>query len=225
MTAPDQQPRGRRRRNKIAGQFSWRLIEMLESPAYRVLTLSARRLLDRLEVELGHHGGHDNHALPVTYSDFEQYGIHRHAIAPAIREAVALGFIEITEAGKAGNADFRAPNKFRLTYKQTDKTEPTDDWRKIRTVADALMIAEAARAPIKRAKKKNEIPVAVNANFGDGFRHRKPNSPVAETITTAIVRKPPLLSISRGGDGTVPAATHTKPIHRPVARKRPRRAP
>src|SRR5262249_26631794 len=35
------------------------------------------------------------------------YGIDRHAIGPAIRELVALGFVEITEHGRAGNADWR----------------------------------------------------------------------------------------------------------------------
>ena len=55
--------------------------------------------------------------LPVTYEDFERYGIDRHSIAPAIREAVALGFLEVTERGRAGNAEWRRPNYFRLTYK------------------------------------------------------------------------------------------------------------
>ena len=79
-------------RTTIAGQFAPRLIEMLESPAHRVLSLSARRVLDRLEIELAHHGGADNGKLPVTYDQFHQFGIDRQAIAPAIREAVALGF-------------------------------------------------------------------------------------------------------------------------------------
>jgi hypothetical protein len=42
----------------------------------------------------------------------ERYGIHRHAIAPGLRELEALGFIGITERGRAGNGEFRAPNKF-----------------------------------------------------------------------------------------------------------------
>jgi hypothetical protein len=41
----------------IGGVFSWRLIEMQESPAYRVLSLSARKIMDRLEIELRRHGG------------------------------------------------------------------------------------------------------------------------------------------------------------------------
>ena len=99
----------RERRTSIGGQFAPRLIEMLESPAYRVLSLSARRVIDRVEIELAHHGGTDNGRLPVTYDDFQRYGIDRHAIGPGIREAIALRFLEITEAGRAGNAEFRAP--------------------------------------------------------------------------------------------------------------------
>jgi len=33
---------------------------------------------------------------------------------------VALGFVEITEHGRAGNAEHRTPNKFRLTHMPTD---------------------------------------------------------------------------------------------------------
>src|SRR5215207_1251987 len=92
---------GERRARKIDGQFVPRIIAMMESPAYRVLSLSAHRTLSRIEIELGHHGGHENGSLPVTYDQFVEYGIHRHAIGPALRELVALGFIEITEPGVA----------------------------------------------------------------------------------------------------------------------------
>src|SRR5215471_4459427 len=93
------------RKNRIAGQFAARTIEMMESPAFRVLSLSAHRLLARIEIEHAHHGGNDNGSLPVTYEDFVEYGVERHAIAPALRECEALGFIEITERGRAGNAE------------------------------------------------------------------------------------------------------------------------
>ena len=41
-----------RRRNSISGQFTARLIEMLESPAYRVLSRSAHMAIARVEIEL-----------------------------------------------------------------------------------------------------------------------------------------------------------------------------
>ena len=135
----------RKRRTTIGGQFAPRLIEMLESPAYRVLSKSAHRILARLEIELAHHGGKDNGRLPVTFEDFQNYGIDRHAIAPAIRECEGLGFIAITEHGRAGNAEFRSPNKFRLTYRPTERAEPPDDWRRVKTVEDARNLAYEAR--------------------------------------------------------------------------------
>jgi len=146
--------RGRRTRTKakqtqFSGQFIGRLVEMLESPAYRVLSLSARRVLDRIEIEFARHGGkaEENGRLPVTYSDFESYGIDRHAIRPAIQEALALGFIEITECGSAGNREFRSPNKFRLTYRPA-KGIPGDgshEWRLFSSIEDAMNIARLAR--------------------------------------------------------------------------------
>src|SRR5208282_1441667 len=57
--------------------------------------------LARLEIEFAHHGGRPalNGKLTVTFDDFEAYGIHRHSIAPALRELEALGFIERTRKG------------------------------------------------------------------------------------------------------------------------------
>jgi hypothetical protein len=154
----------RRRRNSISGQFSARLIAMLESPSLRVLSLSARRVLDRIEIEHAHHGGYDNGRLPVTFSQLEEFGIDRHAIAPAIRECVALGFLEVTERGCAGNADFRKPNLFRLTYRHLQPGsgrdyDPTDEWRRIGTIAEAEAIARAARSASSRQNKKQKTSV------------------------------------------------------------------
>src|SRR5215471_12493847 len=105
-----------KRRSKINGQWSPRLIEMLESPAYRVLSLSAHRVISRIEIELGSHGGNDNGRLPVTKLDFVKYGLSARLVAAAIREAEALGFIRVTEHGRGGNAEHRQPNKFFLTF-------------------------------------------------------------------------------------------------------------
>ena len=187
----------RRRRTTIDQQFIAYTVPMLQSPAFRLLSLSARRLLNRIELEHAHHGGMDNGKLPVTYDDFVAYGIHRHSVAPAIRECEALGFIEITERGHAGNADFRSCHKFRLTYIYAGPT-PTNEWQRIKTDEEAATIAKAARAPIKRPRK-NRKPVPVNANFSGGNRHRKRKFHSSESITTAMVQNPSLHSISRGG--------------------------
>jgi hypothetical protein len=157
------------RRNRISGQFAARTIEMIKSPAWRALGLSARRVLDRIEIELADHGGTDNGKLPVTYDDFVRYGIHRHAIAPGIRELVALGFVEVTEQGRAGNADFRSPNKFRLTYKPVNRSPETNEWKRISTDEMAMEIKHQCRK---------------TPSFDVGNLHRKRRFHSAATITT-----------------------------------------
>jgi hypothetical protein len=62
-----------RRRNRLNGQWSPRLIEMLRSPAYRALSLSGHRVVSRIEIELADHGGNDNGRLPVTKQDFVEH--------------------------------------------------------------------------------------------------------------------------------------------------------
>ena len=81
--------------------FALRRIAMLKSPAMRVLGLAARRILDRIEIELDAHKGQDNGRLPVTYANFEDFGIHADSIAPALRELQALGFVSINRAAAA----------------------------------------------------------------------------------------------------------------------------
>jgi len=161
----------RRRRTTIGGQFAPRLIEMLESPAYRALSLSGHRVLARLEIELGHHGGTDNGKLPVTYGDFQRYGIERKSIPPALREVQALGFARITEHGRPSKSDFgRHPNHFELTYIHgRHGEEPTHEWRHHKTLDQALKVALQARQDknVKAvAKSKSKAAKKLHARMG-----------------------------------------------------------
>ena len=158
-----QQPALYLRRNRIGGQWSPRLIEMLESPAYRALSLAAHRVSSRIEIELAHHGGNDNGRLPVTKQDFIDYGIHNAAVAPAIREAEALGFIRVTERGRGGNAEYRQPNLFFLTFahgRNSRAEPPSHDWRKVKTMQEADVIARVARGA-KRASSFASTPASM----------------------------------------------------------------
>jgi hypothetical protein len=122
---------------------------MMESLAYRVLSLSAHRCLSRLEIELGHHGGkpEENGSLIVTFEDFVEYGVERHAIARAIRELVALGFIEVTRKGSAGNAGFRQAQRYLLTHHHSGSDVALrDGWKRIKTIEEAEQVATNARS-------------------------------------------------------------------------------
>jgi hypothetical protein len=203
-----------RRRNSISGQFAARIIEMLESPAYRVLSRSAHMVISRVEIELAHHGGNDNGKLPITTEDFIAYGMDRSSVAPAIREAEALGFISL-ERGRGGNAEYRTPSLFGSTFSQHRNSRcspPTDDWRRIKTVEEAEQIARVARqakdqravqhgkrnwqkrqTKQKAGMEKPQPPVRKN--------HTETSKvPVRKTRITGAVEKPVPLSISRGGD-------------------------
>jgi hypothetical protein len=168
------------RRNRIGGQFSARTIEMLESPAYRVLSLAAHRVLSRIEIEHAHHGGRDNGKLPVTFGQFVEYGIPRKRIAPAIREIVALGFVEVTKQGRAGNGEWRWPNEFRLTYRPVDRAKPTDEWGHI-TEDDAARISHQ----IGPRKTKHQCPFRPPTGAQRGYRKSK--TPVPNGGTTVPV--------------------------------------
>ena len=109
---------------RIEGSFAPRLVEMLESPAYRALSQAGHRILSRLEIELGHHGLKANGHLICTHDNFEKYGVHRNGIGPAIREVVALGLVQVMVKGRGGNGGYRIPARYRLTYRATKDAEP-----------------------------------------------------------------------------------------------------
>jgi hypothetical protein len=125
-------------------------------------------VLDRIEIELGHHAGRGNGKLPVTYTHFVEYGIDRHAIRPALNELQALGIAVVTEPGCAGNAEHRAPNLLRLTYRNAGRERATNEWRRIKTMEEAEMIAQNARETARRTRRKWRVSKIFSSG---GLRH------------------------------------------------------
>jgi hypothetical protein len=140
----------KKRTNQINGQFAARTIDMLRSPAMRVLSLTGRRVLDRVEIEFAQHGGKDNGKLPITYNDLIAFGIHDHAIGPGLREVEALGFVEI-KRGVAGSATHRKPNLFRLTYRPADGKGETNEWARVGSIEQAEKLVRQARGAKAKA--------------------------------------------------------------------------
>jgi hypothetical protein len=214
-----------KRRNSINDQWSARRREMLESPAYRVLSQSAHRAISRIELELCYHGGNDNGQLPVTFDDFVQYGIDRASVAPALREGEALGFFRITARGRGGNREYRTPNKFYLTFaygRESRAKPPTDEWRKIKALEEAKAIARAARAANdqhavahgkKHAGKRTEKQKpGAGKSYVSILRTRTEieNGAVREPHTTGSPEKPIPHSISRVGEPQRPSNSDTE---------------
>ncbi|MGY8631844.1 hypothetical protein RAD15_05010 [Bradyrhizobium sp. 14AA] len=150
----------RTRAKTIEGQFVALQIEMINSPAWKTLSLSARRVIDRICIELANHGGKDNGKLPVTIDQFVEHGMDRHAVAPAIREVCALGFVEKTKQGRVSAGGFNEASEFRLTFTYTDaKCPPTHEWRRFPDLFAAQQVAQAARLPVAKPKKPRARPV------------------------------------------------------------------
>jgi hypothetical protein len=150
--------------NTIVGPFIPHRVDMLESAAWAGLSLAARKVLDRLEIEHMRHGGADNGQLPCTYDDFERFGIRRKSVADALAELVGLGFVEVTHQGRGGNAAYRHSSRYRLTYLHTKKAAATDEWKN-RTPAAKTPLAPVAKAPPTESTSGGEIaPTASGAD-------------------------------------------------------------
>lgn len=112
----------------IQGQFLALPRDLLESAACAEMSLAAHRVLYRICIEHMAHGGRENGKLPVTYDDFEAFGVRRASVAAAIRQLEALGLIEVTDRGRGGNAEFRRPSRFRVTFLSSGRANPTNEW-------------------------------------------------------------------------------------------------
>jgi hypothetical protein len=150
---------------------------MKRLPAFKVASVTVHRIMAFLESDLASHGGDNNGELKATHKQLTAFGIHHNAIGPGIREGEALGFWKITQPGIAGNADFRRPTLFRLTYVLFNKVKPTDDWRNIATVEEAETIAREARNVTPRGYPRRPVKRGLNGNS----QYRKTRKPIPET--------------------------------------------
>jgi hypothetical protein len=181
---------------------------MKESPAWKVLTLSARRVLDRIEIELGRRKGKPeaNGEIVVPYAHFVEYGIGRNEIGPAIRELVALGFIRITRAGVAGNADQRQSTMFLVTYQPNGSAQYIEDgWKRIKTDEEAEAIAKAAR------ERKGNMRAREYGRKGGTARWAKNKTPVMDSIPTPVMDSIPQNAQMGGLDDAFPVMDSIPP--------------
>lgn len=157
---------GRRRNNKnarITEPFALMPLSLFQSPAYQALSPPGNRVLTRLIVEHLSHGGFEYGRLKCTYGDFEEAGVRRRSIAPAIRECEELGLVEVVKRGTPSISAQRQPSQYRLTFlqgrDQGGTIMPTDEWRKIETREQADQCLARAGA-IKSAPHVRRATVA-----------------------------------------------------------------
>ena len=124
--------RGSRKFNRPPSGEGWIWLtgELLNSLAWRSMSVNCRKLIDRLLLEHCNHGGWENGRLVCTYKDFQYYGLTRNKIRSAIEEADFLGLVK----HKRGERVFakNQPNSYRITfYGTSEANDPTNEWKRI----------------------------------------------------------------------------------------------
>jgi hypothetical protein len=141
---------------------------LLESFAWRAASLSCRLAVDRVTIEHLRHAGTQNGNLIVRKVDFIEHGIYNDGVAPALREACALGFLMMTVRGRAGNAEHRSAHQWALTFIRDKRGKMlSTTWKRFQSLEDAEKVAAEARAAKdttavamakKRASRRKVVP-------------------------------------------------------------------
>ena len=121
-------------------QFIIHKRELLESEAWRGMSINCFKLINFLETRYLQNAGEDNGYYVATYNQLIQYGMRIHAIKGAVQEAEKRGLVRSVlsdDVCRYGKYTYL----FRLTYlPQTVKKEdgsryylaPSDDWKRVK---------------------------------------------------------------------------------------------
>lgn len=108
---------------------------MLGSITFRSLSISARRILDRLLYEHASHGGRENGNLACTYRQLDNWGVTTDDARRGFEELIAAGYVERTFQGPRVAAGGE-PSRYALTWLPTlagtpDEHAPTHRWLQV----------------------------------------------------------------------------------------------
>ena len=152
--------------------------DLLESAAWRGMSINCRKLIDFLIVDHMNHAGQENGNLKAPYDQLVTFGLTRSRIASAVHEAEYLRLIRVERGGRWAGSN--RPSTYELTFLHKQRptpTPPANDWKKTTE-------QEVAKFQ-KPARQKNRIP--------------------SSQSDTAVVRKVELPSAdSRGGNSEKP---------------------
>jgi len=140
------------KRGSISGKppegvsWIWITQEMMASPLWLALSISARRIIETLMIENMSHAGCENGNLAATYAQLKARGVTERDIRPGFDELLACGFLRRTFHAPrvAGGGD---PSRYALTWLPTHRKKPnaavaTDDWRGVLTKLTRANIRE-----------------------------------------------------------------------------------
>ncbi len=129
----------------------WHTSKLMESPAWRLRSINARRVIDFLEIDHMAHAGTENGHLMATYDQLAEFGVPRSEIRGAIEELEFLGLIRWERGGRWAGTN--QPSKFRLTYyADRNHNSATNEWKG--KTEEAIRVWRKNRAHLKSVRKK-----------------------------------------------------------------------
>ena len=132
----------------------WLTGELINSLAWRSMSVNCLKLTLRLLLEHINHGGLENGRLVCTYKDFQEYGLTRNKIRPAIEEADFLGLVKHQRGERVFAKN--QPNSYRLTFYGTDELHTaTNDWKRL--TEERLFSFKRKKREEKEKRKKFKI--------------------------------------------------------------------
>ena len=132
----------------------WLTAELINSLAWLYMSINCQKLIHRWIVEHSNHGGHENGRLVCTYNNFEDYGLTRNKIRPAIEEAHSLGLVKHQRGERVFAKN--QPNSYRLTFYGTDELHTaTNDWKRL--TEERLISFKRKKTEKEERRKKFKI--------------------------------------------------------------------
>ena len=141
----------------------------------------------RIRVELANHGGKDNGKLPVTFLDFEKYGVAPPCNRASNTRSRGPRVDTRHTIRPCRTGDYRAPNMFALTHMTVNEMKATNNWDKIETMVEAQIIAKAARkTPNTSAGKRTSTSAGKRTSKGKSPHPKTALQDPAETAPLSI---------------------------------------
>jgi hypothetical protein len=141
----------------------WLPLSLVESEAFRSLSVHATRALFRILAEHAHQGGRENGRLRVTKRDFYEFGVNWREITGAVQELEQAGLVKVTYQGrKVCGTDKGAPRQFALTWlpiiEPDNLIPPSNEWRNAKS-KPAATFRRASRWKAARMRSALNGPV------------------------------------------------------------------
>lgn len=132
-------------------------------------------------------------SLPLTKAKSRGIG-HHVTLARSLRALVAVGLIALTRKGGCAKGGKKLVNLYRVTDREVfamplkfiEACPPTNDWKNIKSVADAKALIARAEAEIKRVPKKSiGAGHAMTVTGSSGVVVERKNTTLHDTSTSS----------------------------------------